>query len=85
MYYVYILKNSRDKTYVGQTRDLEKRLAEHNDPEYYGTQYTKRIPGPWTLIHREAYGTRSEAMLREKELKNGRGRDWIKRHILGGC
>jgi len=29
---VYVLVNPEGKTYVGQTADLERRLAEHNDP-----------------------------------------------------
>lgn len=85
MFHVYILANHQNKTYVGQTQDLEKRLAEHNDPECRSTLYTKRIPGPWKLIHHEAYPTRSEAMARERELKTGKGRDWIKLTFFGDC
>ncbi|MBL7646241.1 MAG: GIY-YIG nuclease family protein [Candidatus Hydrogenedentes bacterium] len=88
-FYVYILRSeSSGKTYVGQTSDLGKRLEQHNDVNCRFTMYTKRNKGPWKLIHSEAYSSRSEAMNREKHLKSGQGRDWIKANFLqkdGGC
>ena len=80
-FFVYILRNPDGRTYVGQTNDIERRLKEHNDPEYFGTKYTKRYRLPWTLIHTEEFSTRSEAMKRERELKTGKGRDWIKKKL----
>jgi predicted GIY-YIG superfamily endonuclease len=53
---------SNGETYIGQTSDLERRLMQHNDPDYRGTLHTKRRKGPWELIHKEEYETRSEAM-----------------------
>jgi len=84
-YYVYVLLNPEGKSYVGQTTDLRRRVAQHNDPDFRGALHTKRHKGPWRLIHREEYPTRSEAMRRERELKSGKGREWIKAHVLGGC
>ncbi len=82
-YYVYILRSeSTGKTYVGQTNNLEQRIAQHNDPDFKLTLYTKRNKGPWELIHSEEYGTRVEAMRREKQLKSGQGREWIRERIL---
>ncbi|MBX3178125.1 MAG: GIY-YIG nuclease family protein [Candidatus Hydrogenedentes bacterium] len=41
MYYVYVLRSeSTGKIYIGQTSHLEKRLAQHNDPDYTFTMYT---------------------------------------------
>jgi len=57
MYYVYILKShSEEKTYIGYTNDLERRLKEHKDkkPE---------------LIYYEAYKSEIDARLRERKLK----------------
>ena len=85
MFSVYVLVNPEGKTYVGQTNDLQRRLSQHNDPAYSGTLHTKRHRGPWRLVHTEEYATRSEAMRRERELKTGKGREWIKRELLGGC
>jgi len=81
-FHVYIIANPQNRLYIGQTNDLERRLFEHNDPEFHGTRYTKRISGPWRLIHSETYASRSEAMKREKELKSGKGREWIKISLL---
>ena len=83
-YHVYILVNPDGKTYIGQTNDLERRLEQHNDPNWRGTLHTKRHSGPWHLLHSEKFGTRAEAIRRERELKTGKGRDWIKRELLGG-
>ena len=76
-YHLYVLENLEKHTYVGQTNDLERRLLEHNDPNFHGTLYTKRFKGPWRLIYEEELQTRSEAMLREKFFKTGKGRDFI--------
>ena len=65
---VYVLRNPEGRLYIGQTRDLEQRLAQH---ERGDARWTKRR-GPWKLVHRENFGTRAEAMARERALKSGR-------------
>ena len=84
-FFVYILANPDGKTYVGQTDDLQRRLSQHNDPECRLTLHTKRHKGPWKLIHHEQFPIRAEAMRRERELKTGKGRDWIRQVLLKGC
>ena len=84
-FFVYVLKNPEGKIYIGQTQDLQKRLKEHNDPDCRSTLHTKRHPGPWRLFHNEEHGTRREAMARERELKSGLGREWIRKQLLPGC
>jgi len=80
MYFVYVLRNERaNKSYVGHTSDLKRRIIEHNNPNLNSKRYTKKIPGPWELIYKEEYSTRSEAMRREKFLKSGQGREWLKK------
>ncbi|MGB5236257.1 MAG: GIY-YIG nuclease family protein, partial [Flavobacteriaceae bacterium] len=37
---------------------------------------------PWIVIHVEVFQTRSEALKREKNLKSGKGREWIRNKIL---
>ena len=78
MYCIYILKNSKNQTYIGHTQNLNDRLKRHNSNR---ERYTKN-KGPFEIIHKEVYNTRAEAMKREKELKSGAGRDWIKNSIL---
>ncbi|HET8574917.1 MAG TPA: GIY-YIG nuclease family protein [Candidatus Paceibacterota bacterium] len=77
---VYILRNKIGKIYIGQTKDVNKRVLVHNET---GTGYTSKYR-PWELVYKEKYSTRSEAMQRKKFLKSGAGRDWIKNEILKG-
>ena len=84
-YCVYVLVNACGGTYVGQTSDLARRLAQHNDPANHLSMHTKRRPGPWILLHVESFSTRADAMRREKELKSGKGRDFISHLKAGGC
>jgi putative endonuclease len=37
---------------------------------------------PWTLIYTESFETKQQALLREKQLKAGKGREWIKNELL---
>ena len=77
-YHVYVLvSESTGRRYVGQTDEVERRVREHNRPEHNVRKFTSRHAGPWKLIHREAFDTRSEAMRRERWLKSGQGREWL--------
>jgi putative endonuclease len=84
-FFVYVLLNPEGKTYVGQTSDLERRLLQHNNPDCRLTLHTKRHRGPWRLLHFEELPSRSAAVCRERELKTGKGREWIRRVLLRGC
>lgn len=79
MYYVYLLENQDDKSwYIGYTDDLRARLARHNN----GTgARTTRIKKHWKLIYYEAYILKSDALGREKFLKSGSGRTYLKKQI----
>jgi putative endonuclease len=47
IYYTYILQSgSTGRYYIGSTQDLERRLAQNNDPNYKGSKITKRFKGP---------------------------------------
>jgi len=70
-FFVYILKSqSTGTSYVGCTSNLEKRLTEHNN----GKSPSTRNKGPWKLIYKEEFPTRSLAILREKYFKSIPGR-----------
>ena len=73
---VYIIKSSEGNRYTGMTEDLEKRLDEHNNKTL--SFWTKRGTN-WKLIYKEKFNSRSEAMKREKWLKSGTGRDYLKK------
>ena len=80
MFTVYVLRSkTTHKFYIGQTEGLQRRLLEHN----IGIARYTRGRGPWRLILREEYATRADAMKREKFLKSGQGRVWLKA-ILNG-
>jgi len=80
MYTVYVLySRAFDKCYVGYTSDFSSRLRSHN--ELGTSNWTKRYR-PWELIFREEFSTKIAAMKREKELKSGVGREFIRKNIL---
>jgi putative endonuclease len=37
---------------------------------------------PWTLVYKELYNTKSEALSREKELKTFKCRKWIREEVI---
>ncbi len=79
MFYVYVLYSSQfDKIYIGYTSDLDNRVKSHNELATKGWTINFR---PWELIHKEIFSTKKEAMKREKELKQHRGRDFIRNII----
>ncbi len=79
MFYVYILKSLKNgRNYTGSTNNLERRLFEHNSGQ---TKYTSKA-GPFELIYKEIYNTKLEASKRERFLKTGKGRKFLK-EILG--
>jgi putative endonuclease len=83
MFWVYVLQNPDGKLYIGQTDDLQRRLLQHNDPAHTLTRTTKRFRGPWKVIYAEELLSRSAALDREKALKSGQGRAWLKARL--GC
>ena len=75
MVFVYVLKSEIDnRLYVGLTQNVEKRLREHNSGK---TRSTKGYR-PWQLIYVEEYPNRPTARKREKYLKSGYGKQWLK-------
>jgi putative endonuclease len=82
-FWAYVIRSKTSgKLYVGQTNDLEGRLRQHNDSDSARNLYTKRNPGPWILAHAEEFSSRREAMARERFLKSGQGREWLRRKLV---
>lgn len=65
MYYVYLLKDSNGKVYIGRSDDLKTRLKAHLNKKVYTT---KKYIDP-KLIYYEAYNGRELSKEREKKLK----------------
>jgi putative endonuclease len=75
-FYIYVLRSiDFNRNYVGFTTNIEKRLEEHNSGK---TKSTKPYR-PWKILFSERFDTKTEALLREKFLKSGQGRDYIKK------
>ena len=81
MYTVYVLYSKQhDKIYIGYTSDMEARFRSHNELSNKGWSKKYR---PWTLVYTEEFTDKREAMRREKELKSYRGREYIRKVIVG--
>lgn len=77
-HYVYVLKSAKDGNwYTGCTSDLRKRLTEHNGGK---SRYTKDR-GPYELIYYEASLSKADAFARERYLKSGMGKRYIKNRL----
>jgi putative endonuclease len=75
MYFVYAISSTvRNYIYVGLTNDLGRRIAEHNA----GKERTTRTYRPFVTLHTEKLPDRIAARQREKYLKSGIGKEFLK-------
>ncbi len=64
--------------YVGSTQNVIQRLHEHNTGR---CRYTLgRMP--WSLVYKEEFMTRSDAMKQEKFFKSGQGRKYLDANLI---
>ena len=77
MYYVYALVSLKykNKIYIGMTKNIALRIKGHN----LGSTKTTKAYRPWILFYSESVKDRLEARFREKKLKSGSGREFLKR------
>jgi putative endonuclease len=84
MHYVYVLRSLSDEgLYIGYSANLRRRLVQHNEGAAVATSHR----GPWKLIYYEAYLEQVDALGREKYLKSGGGRRFLRtqlRHYFKG-
>lgn len=79
MYYVYVIECQQDLSwYIGYTADLKRRINDHKKGVGCKTTSAKK---EWKLIYYEAYISQSDALGREKFLKSGSGRKYIKKQL----
>ena len=77
-YYVYVLSSQAEKYwYTGYTNNLKRRVNEHNSGNTQSTRYR----GPFTLIYYEACLNEDDARAREKYLKSGMGKRYLKNRM----
>ena len=78
MHYVYVLRSiTDDGFYIGYSANLRKRFEQHLQGNSFATSYR----GPWKLIYYEAYLEQADALGREKYLKSGAGRRFLKAQL----
>jgi len=78
MYYVYVIRSRKDKQfYTGFTRDLQDRIQEHNT----GRVASTKERGPFELIYYEACLSEQDALAREKYLKSGMGKRYLRNRL----
>ena len=78
MFYTYVLRSEKNnKLYTGSTRDLRRRLVEHQSGK---STYT-RNRGPFVLIYYEAGLNEEDARTREEYLKSGMGKRYVKNRL----
>jgi putative endonuclease len=65
-YYVYIILCEDGSFYTGYTKNLDSRVKLHTRGK--GAKYTK-MHKPKKLVHFETFGSRAEAMKRERKIK----------------
>lgn len=78
MHYVYLLLSEVDGNfYTGSTTDLRRRFDEHNAGSVNSTKNRR----PLTLIYYEACMDQSDARAREKYLKSGMGKKYLRNRL----
>ena len=76
--WTYILQSLKtNKYYIGQTKNLDKRIIEHNQGL---SKYTKSGI-PWKIIYKKEHKSRTEAVKFEKLIKSYKGGNAFKKLI----
>ena len=70
MYFVYIIQSLEGRYYIGSSENTEHRLSQHNSKQFKG--WTNRFSG-WRLVYQEMFESRTDAIIREREIKSWKG------------
>jgi predicted GIY-YIG superfamily endonuclease len=70
--------HQRQQHYTGITRDLKKRLTDHNEGK---SPHTRKFK-PWNLVAYTGFADEPTAMAFEKYLKSGSGKAFLKKHFI---
>jgi len=79
-FFVYVIKCSDESFYIGHTDNVQRRFEEHCRGKVGWT--SSRMP--LEAIHYEEFDSREDAIKRERELKTGFGRKWLKKEYVAG-
>ena len=78
MYYTYVLYSKKlDKFYIGYSRNLKRRIKEHLGGRTFAGSRMK----DFSLVYYEACVSVEDAMDREKQLKTGFGRGYLRKRL----
>ena len=78
MFYIYVLYSYKDnRLYTGFTSDLKKRVSMHKNGSVYSTKYRR----PLELIYFEGCLSEMDAKRREKYLKSGNGKIYLRNRL----
>ena len=78
MFYTYVLISENDRNfYIGFTKDLEKRLDEHQHGSVASTAHRR----PLKMVYYEACLNEKDAIKREKYFKSGFGRRFLRNRL----
>jgi predicted GIY-YIG superfamily endonuclease len=79
MFYTYVLLCDDGSFYKGHCSNVNERYKRHCAG--YGAKHTKEHK-PVSIVLVEEFQTQKEAINREKYLKSGSGREWLKAKLL---
>ena len=78
MFYTYVLQSQKDrKLYTGVTNNFQRRFNQHNAGEVLSTKRRR----PLEMIYYEACLNEQDARSREKYLKSGMGKRYLKNRL----
>ena len=78
MWFIYLLQSGKDKRwYTGCTNDVRKRFKEHSE----GSVASTKNRGPFNLIYYEAGFNKDDAFARERYLKSGMGKRYLRNRL----
>ena len=78
MFYTYVLRSAKDgRWYTGTTNNLRKRFQEHSSEKVVSTKGR----GPFELIYYEGCIDKKDAYNRERYLKTGMGKRYLKNRM----
>ena len=82
MYTAYVLRSLKNgRIYKGFTsRPMPERLGEHNRGYPEGWSSRNR---PFELVYQESFASEAEARAKERFLKSGKAREWLRRRLAG--
>jgi putative endonuclease len=78
LYYIYVLQSEKDGLlYTGYTNDLRNRLEQHDKGLVKSTKFRR----PLKLIYFEGCKNQQDATRREKYLKSGNGKIYLRNRL----